>query len=202
LGLRLQRPSKPGATATPACRRRPIPTERKRPRRTRAPSIKAHPSRGGAAKPGVSRRQPSSRKEFIRAPTHCRDRPLLRPHIRVRRPGSLGVDNARPRRAGCPALAPAPPSPPSPEPSTPCPCGAAAPAPPALLGARRGAALGAVRRHCTQTGVPIGTSFFRRRMSLLRRRMHPCDGSPGISWGSLVPCSPTTPPPGHSLSVE
>ena len=38
-------------------------------------------------------------------------------------------------------------------------------------------------------------------MSRLRRRMQPCDGRPGMRFGSLVPCRPTTPPPGHSDSV-
>ncbi len=57
-------------------------------------------------------------------------------------------------------------------------------------------------RYWIQIGVPSGIRFFSRLMSLLCRRMQPCDGSPGTSDGSLVPWRPTTPPPGHSLSVE
>src|SRR5438874_1538514 len=40
-----------------------------------------------------------------------------------------------------------------------------------------------------------------RVLSPLRKRMQPCEGRPGISCGSSVPWIPTTPPPGHSLSV-
>jgi hypothetical protein len=45
-------------------------------------------------------------------------------------------------------------------------------------------------------------SFASRRIAALGTRMQPCDGRPGISPGSLVPCMPITPPPGHSESLE
>jgi hypothetical protein len=41
--------------------------------------------------------------------------------------------------------------------------------------------------HRIVSGVPIGISRARRRMSSFRMRMHPCDTRPGRSSGSLVP---------------
>ena len=51
------------------------------------------------------------------------------------------------------------------------------------------------------SGVPTGISFASLRMSALRRRTQPCEIRPGISPGALVPCTPTIPPPGQSVSV-
>ena len=67
--------------------------------------------------------------------------------------------------------------------------------------APRGAASEAADRLSRGCGAACraGTSRYRREIFSLRRRMQPCDGRPGIRPGSLVPCRPTTPPPGQSV---
>ena len=50
-------------------------------------------------------------------------------------------------------------------------------------------------------GVPTGMSFASFRMSAFLRRTQPCEIRPGINPGVFVPCTPTTPPPGQSVSV-
>ena len=51
-------------------------------------------------------------------------------------------------------------------------------------------------------GVPMRTSLRSARMSLLRRRMQPCETAWPMSHGESVPWTPTTPPPGQSESLE
>ena len=51
-------------------------------------------------------------------------------------------------------------------------------------------------------GVPTPISLFSFRMSAFFSRMHPCEIRPGISPGWFVPCTPTMPPPGQSVSVS
>ena len=50
-------------------------------------------------------------------------------------------------------------------------------------------------------GEPTWISCHRRVISAFLNLTHPWEGRPGTSWGSSVPCTPTTPPPGHSLRV-
>ena len=52
------------------------------------------------------------------------------------------------------------------------------------------------------TGVPTRTTVRRKTMSWLCRRTQPCETAWPINSGVFVPCTPTTPPPGQSDSLE
>ncbi len=52
-----------------------------------------------------------------------------------------------------------------------------------------------------QSAAPIRISVFSLRMSGSLRRMQPCDGSPGMRYGSLVPWMPTIESSGNSVSA-
>ena len=51
------------------------------------------------------------------------------------------------------------------------------------------------------SGVPTGISVASFRIEAFGMRMQPCETRPGRIPGSFVPCTPTKPPPGQSVSV-
>ena len=75
---------------------------------------------------------------------------------------------------------------------------------------RRAIHLQAVCQRCVRVltdqtmvrGVPTRISFASFTMSPLRIRTQPCEMRPGISPGRVVPWTPTSPPPGQSVSVS